>query len=469
MIDTNLKANIFRKESLYKAFIGISILIFLYIVSLRNYLVFHTMAEFFSIAVAWSLFLILWNTREIIENKSLILLGIAYFFVGAIDLLHTISYKGMGVLDPETGANPATQLWIFARYMESVSLLLFSAMRIKSVDTVRVMLCYGAILTLGLSSIFYWKIFPACYVDGVGLTNFKIFSEYMICAILILSLLLFTKKKAHFDDTVFFCMAAAIILTICAELAFTFYVSVFGLSNLLGHYFKIVSFYFIYKALIQSGLTRPFATLFRDMEKEKEALKTSEEKYRALFESSKDPVYITTIEGAVMDANPAFFSLFGYTIYDLDQLKIEDLYVNPENRAEFIKELHKSGFVKDHLEKLQTRDGSELDCLITATVRRSVDGDILRYQGTIRDISEVRRRELEKEQLISELQDALAEVKKLSGLLPICMHCKKIRDDQGYWNQIESYIHEHSDAEFSHSICKDCAEKYYPDMELYDD
>ena len=67
------------------------------------------------------------------------------------------------------------------------------------------------------------------------------------------------------------------------------------------------------------------------------------------------------------------------------------------------------------------------------------------------------------------VEEALAKVKKLSGLLPICSHCKKIRDDKGYWNQIESYIHEHSEAEFSHGICQECAKKYYPDMDLYDE
>ena len=71
--------------------------------------------------------------------------------------------------------------------------------------------------------------------------------------------------------------------------------------------------------------------------------------------------------------------------------------------------------------------------------------------------------------LIEELKEALANVKRLSGLLPICSHCKKIRDDQGYWKQIEHYIYEHSEAEFSHGICQECAEKYYPDMNLYDD
>lgn len=68
-----------------------------------------------------------------------------------------------------------------------------------------------------------------------------------------------------------------------------------------------------------------------------------------------------------------------------------------------------------------------------------------------------------------DLEKALAEVKTLSGLLPICSNCKKIRDDKGYWNQIEGYIQQHSEAEFSHGICQECAKKYYPDFDLYDD
>lgn len=68
-----------------------------------------------------------------------------------------------------------------------------------------------------------------------------------------------------------------------------------------------------------------------------------------------------------------------------------------------------------------------------------------------------------------DLEKALAKVKTLSGLLPICSHCKKIRDDKGYWNQIEGYIQQHSEAEFSHGICQECAKKYYPGFDLYDD
>jgi hypothetical protein len=83
-----------------------------------------------------------------------------------------------------------------------------------------------------------------------------------------------------------------------------------------------------------------------------------------------------------------------------------------------------------------------------------------------KDIERRKQTEKENERLIFELQDALAKVKTLSGLIPICANCKNIRDDKGYWNQIESYIHEHADVSFSHGICPDCAKKLYPDIDL---
>ena len=81
-----------------------------------------------------------------------------------------------------------------------------------------------------------------------------------------------------------------------------------------------------------------------------------------------------------------------------------------------------------------------------------------------REMNSRKKVEEEREELIKELREALSEVKQLSGLLPICANCKKIRDDEGYWEQIESYIMTHTDAEFSHSICQECAKKLYPDL-----
>ena len=83
--------------------------------------------------------------------------------------------------------------------------------------------------------------------------------------------------------------------------------------------------------------------------------------------------------------------------------------------------------------------------------------------GSILDITERKQVEKDRDKLILDLQKSLSEVKTLRGFLPICSHCKKIRDDKGYWNQIELYIQKHSGTEFSHGICPECAKMYYPD------
>lgn len=95
-------------------------------------------------------------------------------------------------------------------------------------------------------------------------------------------------------------------------------------------------------------------------------------------------------------------------------------------------------------------------------VKGKVSGLLL--SRTVRYAIERKRAVAERERLIRELQEALAKVKTLSGLIPICASCKKIRDDQGYWNQVESYVAKRSDAKFSHGICPECARKLYPDV-----
>jgi hypothetical protein len=108
-----------------------------------------------------------------------------------------------------------------------------------------------------------------------------------------------------------------------------------------------------------------------------------------------------------------------------------------------------------------TKDGSEFPVELSLSNWKS--GDHTFYAGIIRDISERKQQEKEREALIDNLKTSLAKVRKLSGLFPICASCKKIRDDKGYWNQIEAYIRDHSEAEFSHCICPECTRKLYPE------
>lgn len=119
-----------------------------------------------------------------------------------------------------------------------------------------------------------------------------------------------------------------------------------------------------------------------------------------------------------------------------------------------------------HEQESQDQTGNTVWSQVIATPLQDLDGNIVSVLEVVFPITARKLQEQEREKLIAELKDALAKVKVLSGMLPICASCKRIRDDQGYWNQIESYIRNHTDADFSHGICPDCAKKLYP--QFYD-
>jgi hypothetical protein len=229
--------------------------------------------------------------------------------------------------------NLATQLWISARYIESLSLLMMPLFFNRQVKIPLVSFGYTVVGSLLLAAIFLWDIFPDCFVVNAGLTPFKKISEYIICVILLLSIYFLFRKRDQIDTKVLHMLAVSVILTIFSELAFTFYKSPYGIANMIGHVLKLISFYIVYKAIIVTGCMKPYALLFRNLKKSEE-----------------------------------------------------------------------------------------------------------------------------------ELREALDNVKTLKGIIPICSRCKKIRDDKGYWQQVETYIEEHSDADFSHSLCWECAKELYPNL-----
>jgi two-component system cell cycle sensor histidine kinase/response regulator CckA len=137
-----------------------------------------------------------------------------------------------------------------------------------------------------------------------------------------------------------------------------------------------------------------------------EALRESEERYRILFEDSRDAVYITTREGKLINANQSALDLFGYSREELTSVNTLQLYVHPSDASKFQKEIKEKGFVRDYEVAFRKKDGTEMDCLLTTTLRRADGGGILAYQGIVRDITKRRQAEEEHRKLEVQLEQA---------------------------------------------------------------
>jgi len=229
---------------------------FLVPVSFFSFLLFHTLAELVSIVIATSAFIVVWNTHAFSRNSFLLFLGTGLLWLGALDLFHTLVYKGMQVYPGVVGGNLPTQFWVGTRYLHALILLAAPLAANRALGRVTVL------AGLGLCSIVLWLWimeggFPDAFVEGKGLTPFKIGSEYVIVAILGGALLHLYRRRADFDGRILKLICASIVATMVAELAFTFYVSVYGLSNLVGHLFKILAYWYIYVALVEYTLTEP--------------------------------------------------------------------------------------------------------------------------------------------------------------------------------------------------------------------
>ena len=162
--------------------------------------------------------------------------------------------------------------------------------------------------------------------------------------------------------------------------------------------------------------------VWRDITRHKraeKALRRSETRYRTLFGESRDAVYMNTREGKILDVNQASLDLLGYSRDELIGMNVRKLYVHPEDRGVFQREIERQGSVRDYELKFRRKDGTQIDCLVTSTVRRAVDGKVLGYQGIIRDITEQMKAEKalhESEQRFRQLAENLREVFWLSSL-----------------------------------------------------
>ncbi|MFH2093363.1 MAG: PAS domain S-box protein [Pseudomonadota bacterium] len=199
------------------------------------------------------------------------------------------------------------------------------------------------------------------------------------------------------------------------------------------------------------------------------AIKNSQEKFKKISELANDAIIQMNDKGRIIFWNAAAEKIFGYPWEevngkDLHQLLVPSRYLTPFNKSFQQFKLNGKGAVIGKTIELSAlrKDGSEFEVELSLSAYQ--EDDHWHSVGIVRDISRRKQNERERDQLILNLTKALDEIKTLRGIVPICASCKKIRDDQGFWKHVETYVQEHSHAQFSHGICPDCQKKLYPEF-----
>lgn len=395
-----------------------------------SYLLFHTLIEICRIVVIFSVAALAWNARRQIDNAFLLLVGLASPSIGALDLLHTLAYKGMNIFPPD--ANLPTQLWIALRFFECFVMLSAAALLGRR----QLPIGHLALGFLATGIALAWLVlsgrFPDCYVEGTGLTDFKINSEYVIAAGFVITLLLLRRHRDRLAPDILVLVVLAVVVDIAAEFAFTKYVSVYGNANLIGHLLLLTSTYFLYRALVLQGIQKPQFLLFQHLNREKELLARSEaelaikvaERTAEVTESNRrlqdelverrrveqqlleseemlrltrnvalDATIVIDAAGRVIVWNPAASRLFGYPADEVIGRSLHELIVPERFRAAAISGIRRFGSTGEgaligRISELvaMRRDGSEVPVeLSISTVQ--IRG-IWHAIGIIRDITD---------------------------------------------------------------------------------
>jgi signal transduction histidine kinase len=250
---------------------GIIVFVGLYLAKLYSYRLFLSLAELFSVAVAFSIFALAWNSREFTDNNYVLFVGMAFLAVATLDLLHLLAYPGMGIFH-RNEHDLSSQLWIAARFLQSTAFLIAPVFIRRKLKAEYALSGYIVATALILLAIFVFDIFPLSYAQGMGTTAFATASEYVICGVFLLAIVQLVRNRESFDRRVFLLLAASLSVSIVSEIAFAAYSNHYGFINMLGHYLIIISFYLIYRATIRTGLQQPYSLLFRGLKQNEEKL-----------------------------------------------------------------------------------------------------------------------------------------------------------------------------------------------------
>ncbi len=393
----------------------------LYLTASQNFLLVHTVVEGFAVVVALLTFILATRSYQGSGNSFLLYLGNAYLFVAVLDLLHLMTYEGMGIF-PGYGADVAAQLWIAGRYVEAASLFLSTFFFRRSFPRSVVFWLYALATAAFVVSIMVLRLFPACFIEGQGLTRFKIGSEYFVVLLVLGAFLRLRSHRAWVERSSYLLLAGAMVTMILSELSLTFYSDTFGMMTLVGHLFEVLSHYFIYSGIVLRCIEAPYEEIRRlneglekriadrtaqlemtnrelaeqmiEHQRAEETLRKSEELHRTLVEAVDDIIHVKDAQGRYVLVNSAMSRRLGLSKEEILGKTALQLY-EPEMSHRAMEEdlrVLRSGEVVD-VEKVMGKGQGERIVHVRKVPLRSETGEVVGVVTVGRDITERKQME----------------------------------------------------------------------------
>lgn len=361
-----------------------------------HFLLFHTVAELISIVIALTAMVVATTSRRFTGNHFTVYVAVVIGWCGALDLIHTLTYRGMQLMASDDPDIP-TQLWIAARAIQAVALLGASWFLRRPVRIWHLHTVLGTI-TLAAALWVFSSTFPDMFIEGQGLTPLKIYAEYTIIVILLIGAFLLWQHRQLMSPRLHLSIQLALVAMVLSEFAFTRYASLYGNANLVGHLFKVAAYWFVYVGLVQSTLREPFGMLTRTA---------------STYEAVPDPVVLLGDDGRIRQANLAAARYTGLPVDGLIGLDAHTLFhasaVQPAECP-----------VCARIARGDTRFTVEIERgagedTVECTVAPFMQGGHGLVQ-VVRDITERKRLAAEREQLVWSLGERIKELRALYAI-----------------------------------------------------
>jgi len=392
-----------------------------YLTSRYSLPLFHGIAGIFSAVIAGGVFAVAWNSRGFLENNYLLFLGISYLFVGVLDLLHILAYGGMRVF-PGFGAHLPVQLGFAARGLESVSLCLAPLCLGRRLKPYAVFAGYGLVFAVITLMIFVWPIFPLREAAGPGLAALKQTADFLPGVILLGALALLWRRREEFDLEVLHLLLAAIALAAGSELIRTVFTAASGQAGVVAQLLKILSLFCMYRALIETGIRRPYNLLFRNLRLGEAMVRQERDFADSLMETVQVMVLILDRQGRIDRLNPAAERLTGYALSQVQGRPFWEVFPAPE-AVDAMKEafFHLVAGEIHPTEEIEwvAKDGVHRRIAWSAAAHIGEDGSVSHVIGTGIDITDRREAEIRLQRLQAELGGQVQVDKASTGELEV--------------------------------------------------